>query len=82
MGDATPAELSPPSLRDMFAAHALTGIIASHTGADDIALPPEARAAKWAYEYADAMMRHRQTAMPGKPTDLEDGIAEAKNGRR
>lgn len=52
------------TIRDQFAAAALTGILASHAGDADLKLPTEAAAAKWAYEYADAMLRHRQPPAP------------------
>lgn len=46
------------TLRDVFAAHALGGIIAAHNG-DMTPIPTEQKAAKWAYEYADAMLAER-----------------------
>lgn len=62
------------TLRDYFAATALTGIIASHTDSE-ICLPKEDKAAKWAYEYADAMLAAREPKTPadiGTPPDLRD----------
>lgn len=50
------------TVRDLFAAHALTGIIAGYA-ADGGSLPDDAKAAKWAYGYADAMIAARD----GKP---------------
>jgi len=46
-------------LRDYFAAAALTGILASHTG--ETALPSDGSASREAYEYADAMLKQRNT---------------------
>jgi hypothetical protein len=45
------------TLRDFFAAHALTGILSAHSG--DVQLPADAKAARWAYEQADAMLKAR-----------------------
>lgn len=45
-------------LRDLFAAHAIAGIIAAHS-ADGQSLPEDERAARMAYDYADAMVRRR-----------------------
>jgi hypothetical protein len=42
------------SLRDYFAAAALTGICSSGT------LPSDAKASQWAYEYADALLAARE----------------------
>jgi hypothetical protein len=42
------------SLRDYFAAAALTGICSSGT------LPSDVKASQWAYEYADAMLAARE----------------------
>ena len=47
------------SLRDYFAAAALTGIIACHADSDP-RLPEDDKAAKWAYEYAGAMLAARE----------------------
>jgi hypothetical protein len=47
------------SLRDYFAGQALSGHLASYTG-EDCGIPPADRAAKWAYEYADAMLKARR----------------------
>ena len=44
------------SLRDYFAAHALTGILAAPG-----ALPNKVKVAVWAYEYADAMLEARKS---------------------
>ncbi len=44
-------------LRDYFAAAALTGILASHSG--ETALPADDKAAKWSYQAADAMLKER-----------------------
>lgn len=57
--DATTTE----TLRDRFAMAALTGILSGCSGAD-ANFPPEGKAARWAYEYADAMLRHREPARP------------------
>lgn len=46
------------SLRDFFAAHALTGIIAAYSGSK-ISLPSRTDGAEMAYEYADAMIAQR-----------------------
>lgn len=58
--------LMAPTLRDVFAASALNGIIASHADSE-ICLPKEDKAAKWAYEYADAMIAARE---PKTPADI------------
>lgn len=47
------------TVRDFFAAHALTGILAAHTG--EVSLPSDAKAAAWAYEQADAMLKARSS---------------------
>lgn len=63
-GTAFPAHGCTPgmTLRDYFAAHALgailTGLLSSGTGAG-AEFPGEANAARWAYEYADAMLKAR-----------------------
>lgn len=46
------------SLRDYFAAAALTGIIAAYTG-QDVPLPATGMAAANAYDYADDMLKKR-----------------------
>lgn len=46
------------TLRDYFAAKALTGIIASFTG-QDTPLPATGMAATTSYDYADAMLKER-----------------------
>jgi hypothetical protein len=46
------------TLRDYFAAAALTGYIASYAG-PDLFVPKEDEAAKVAYEFADAMLVRR-----------------------
>lgn len=43
------------TVRDYFAAAALQGLISAHAG-DEISLPDPAAAAKWAQEYADALL--------------------------
>jgi hypothetical protein len=45
------------TVRDYFAAAALTGLLASHTG--EVQLPADAKAARWAFELADAMLKAR-----------------------
>jgi hypothetical protein len=45
------------SLRDYFAAAALQGILSSHSG--EVSLPDDAKAAKWSYQAADAMLAAR-----------------------
>ena len=50
------------SIRDFFAAHALTGILSSCDGDQDI--PVAGRVSMWAYQYADAMLAERN-----KPCD-------------
>ena len=62
------------SLRDWFAAAALSGIIACHADSDE-RLPDEKKAAKWAFEYADAMIAAREPKPAediGTPPDLRD----------
>lgn len=49
-----PPTPSPMSLRDLFAAHALAGILAAHSG--ETALPEASKAARWSREFADAML--------------------------
>lgn len=48
-----------PSLRDLFAMHALAGCLAAHAGPDD-KLPKQDYAAFAAYDYADAMLKARE----------------------
>jgi len=48
----------PVSLRDYFAAKALTGYLAAHAG-DGVELPEDSRAACRAYKLADAMLVER-----------------------
>lgn len=45
------------TVRDVYAAFALAGIIASHTG--DTQLPDDDKAAKWAFGFADAALKRR-----------------------
>ncbi len=47
------------TLRDYFAAAALTGYIAGHAGDAEIKFPRNLDAAKNAFEYADAMLAQR-----------------------
>ncbi len=47
------------SLRDYFAGQALAGILAAYSGTQEC-LPTDAKAAGWAYEYADAMLAERK----------------------
>lgn len=47
------------TLRDYFAAAALTGYIAGHAGDASIKFPKDADAAKNAYDLADAMLARR-----------------------
>jgi hypothetical protein len=42
-------------------AAALTGILASHTG--ELLLPADAKAAKWAFELADEMLKARRSSV-------------------
>lgn len=42
------------TVRELFAAQALQGVIASHSG--ETALPDEKKAAKWSREFADALL--------------------------
>jgi len=59
-GPAFPIEGHPGmSLRDYFAAQALTGCLAAFAG-ENVGLPPPHRAAAQAYEYADAMLKARE----------------------
>lgn len=46
------------SARDLFAAHALAGVLASYA-VDAVPLPKPDDAAKKAYDYADAMLTRR-----------------------
>jgi len=48
------------TLRDYFAAAALTGLLASHSG--EIELPDDDKAAKWSFAFADAMIARRNTS--------------------
>lgn len=50
------------TVRDQFAAAALTGFLAAHSS-DEAQIPPPNEAASWAYQYADAMLAVR--AKPG-----------------
>jgi hypothetical protein len=52
-------------VRDYFAAQALQGILASFA---DEQLPDENKAARWAYEYADAMLRARAALAAARET--------------
>ena len=64
-GNAFPDQYYPGlTIRDYFAAAALTGYLAAYAG-DGIALPDEKNAAQAAYEYADAMLTAR-----AKPTTI------------
>jgi hypothetical protein len=47
------------TVRDYFAAAALQGILAAHSG--EVQLPADAKAATWAYEQADAMLKARSS---------------------
>ena len=49
------------TLRDYFAAQALTGMLASYTG-DDSTFPQPSEAANAAYSFADAMLAARRSA--------------------
>jgi hypothetical protein len=51
------------TLRDFFAAHALTGMIATHTP-EEMSLPRADDAAEYAYRCADAMLEARRTPTP------------------
>lgn len=57
-GNQTVCEQEGMSIRDYFAAQALTGLIAANAGRQ--VLPQSEVAAELAYGYADAMLRHRQ----------------------
>lgn len=46
------------TLRDYFAASALQGLIAAHTG--ELSLPKRNEAARWAFEFADQMLIARR----------------------
>ena len=47
------------TLRDLFAAHALTGYLAAHAS-EETALPTRDEAAEYAFKMADAMLLARQ----------------------
>ncbi len=53
------------TLRDYFAAAALSGIVAAHSG--ETALPADDKAARWSYQAADAMLAERVKPRPGTP---------------
>ena len=55
-------ENDPIGLRDLFAAHALAGFIASHTG--ECTSPEPNWAAQKAYQYAEAMILARKEVGP------------------
>jgi len=48
------------TLRDLFAAAALTGLLAMYAHPQYAGEPPLERSATSAYEYADAMLRERE----------------------
>ena len=63
------------TVRDLFAAHALQGILASHSG--EVTLPDDGKAAKWAYEFADKLPARRAAPpaarqLPGEPPGSPD----------
>lgn len=52
------------TVRDVFAAHAMQGILSAHTG--EVDLPDAKKAARWAVEYADALLIElSNTPFPG-----------------
>jgi hypothetical protein len=57
-GDSVVREQTGMSLRDLFAAHAIAGVLASYA-VDSVMLPKPADAANRAYGYADAMLARR-----------------------
>lgn len=50
------------TLRDLFAAHALAGLIAAHAGKSVVPAPE--KGAEMAYGYADAMLAERDKPKP------------------
>lgn len=56
-GPGSPQATNGMSLRDYFAAQALTGMLAHNTAFDN----PD-HAAEWAYQHADAMLKAREEA--------------------
>ena len=63
------------TLRDLFAAHALTGYLAAH--ADSVpALPTRTKVAEYAYKMADAMLLARQSEPAPVPVEPDHNEGE------
>ena len=63
------------TLRDLFAAHALTGYLAAHADGET-SLPTRTKVAEYAFKMADAMLQARQPTPVPVPAEPEHNEGE------